>query len=62
MNWEVAYPQNITQVISGQAQPEYPDRILRNSSLDEWMEENGVFSHAVTFRNTIRYTTGINLD
>jgi hypothetical protein len=62
MNWEVAYPQKITQVISGQAQPEYPDRILRNSSLDEWMEENEVFSHAITFRNTIRYTTGIRFN
>jgi len=45
-------------VISGKAQPEYPDRI---SNLDEWMEENGVFSHAITFRSTIRYTTEMDL-
>ena len=62
MDWNVTYPKIITQVISGQAQPEYPDRILRDSTLDEWMEKNEVFSHAVTFRNTIRYTTGIRLD
>jgi len=61
MGWKTNAPQKITKVISGKAQPEYPDRILRHSNLDEWMEENGVFSHAITFRNTIRYTTNMNL-
>ena len=61
MGWKTNTPQRITKVISGKAQPEYPDRILRHSNLDEWMVENGVFSHAITFRNTIRYTTGMEL-
>ena len=61
MGWNVNYPQKITRVISGKAQPEYPDRIVRNSNLDEWMKENDVFSHAITFNNTLRYTTGIDL-
>ena len=61
MGWKTNSPQRITKVISGKAQPEYPDRILRHSNLDEWMVENGVFSHAITFRNTIRYTTGMDL-
>lgn len=61
MNWKVNYPKSITNVISGTAQPEYPDRILKNQSLDQWMIENNVFSHAVTFRNTIRYTTNLEL-
>ena len=52
MDWNVTYPKIITQVISGQAQPEYPDRILRDSTLDEWMEKNEVFSHAA-FRSFI---------
>jgi hypothetical protein len=49
-------------VISGKAQPEYPDRILKSTNLDDWLIENEVFSHAITFRNTIRYTTGIKLN
>ena len=61
MGWNVNNPNEITQVISGVAQPEYPDRILKKQSLDEWMVENEVFSHAVTFRNTIRYTTNLRL-
>ena len=61
LNWRVNYPESITDVVSGTAQPEYPDRILKNQSLDEWMVENNVFSHAVTFRNTIRYTTNLEL-
>ena len=61
MDWDVNTPERITRVISGVAQPEYPDRILRTTTLDEWMEENGVFSHAITFRSTIRYTTGMEL-
>jgi len=61
MSWKANAPQRITKVISGKAQPEYPDRILRHSNLDEWMEENSVFSHAITFRNTIRFTTNMEL-
>ena len=61
MDWKINSPKKITKVISGIALPEYPDRILRNSDLDSWMIENGVFSHAITFRNTIRYTTNLDL-
>ena len=59
LNWRVNYPESITDVVSGTA-IEYPDRILKNQSLDEWMVENNVFSHAVTFRN-VRYTTNLEL-
>ena len=61
MDWDVNTPEQITKVIRGEAQPEYPDKILRKTTLDQWMEENGVFSHAITFRNTIRYTTNLEL-
>lgn len=62
MGWKINSPQKITRMISGNAQPEYPDRILKNTNLDNWLIENEVFSHAITFRNTIRYTTGIKLN
>ena len=61
MGWDIENPEKISQVISGVAQPEYPDRILRTQTLDEWLIENQVFSHAITFRNTIRYTTDLDL-
>ena len=36
MDWKVILPQQVTKVISGNASPEFPDRI---QNLDEWMEE-----------------------
>ncbi len=58
MGWKVDLPQQVTQVISGNASPEFPDRI---QNLDEWMVENEVFSHAIINRNRIRYTTDLDL-
>ena len=61
MNWKVNDIGMITSVISGNTDRDFPDRIIRNSTLDNWMIKEKVFSHAIIFKSTIRFTTGINL-
>ena len=45
--------------IKGSVSTPYPERI---DDLDLFMESNQVFSHAITNRRTLRFTTGIDLD
>lgn len=48
----------VTDVITGVVETPYPDRI---DSLDAFMDENEVFSHAFTDFRTLRFTRGIQL-
>ena len=53
MDWDVNTPERITRVISGVAQPKYLIEFCgQQLSISGW-KRMGVFSHAITFRNTI---------
>ncbi len=58
LGWRIETPQRITDVISGTYNRVYPDRI---PSLDELLDREKVFSHAITGSGAMKYTTDLDL-
>ena len=58
MGWQAKTPNEITSVISGTYNREYPNRI---ANLDKLLHNQGVFSHAIDGFDSIRYTTDLKI-
>jgi hypothetical protein len=58
MGWPATTPNEITSVISGTFNQEYPNRI---ANLDDLLDDAEVFSHAITGLNSIKYTTDLKI-